>query len=96
MAVTQPLRPPEAKKLVLRILERGGVEFSDPHAFERMRKHRMGPLDIENVLKGGVVDEPEWENGELRYRVRTSRFEVIIAFENDECLTVVTAWRLRP
>jgi hypothetical protein len=35
----------------------------------------------------------EYENREWRYRVRTNRIAVVVAFDSEEELTVVTVWR---
>ncbi len=91
----EPLRPPEARKLVREILLNGTVTYSQPHALERLEKHDMTMVDCENVLRGGVVDEGEWENGAWRYKIRTTRFEVVVQFLSEEHLLIVTAWRLR-
>ncbi len=61
-----------------------------------------------NILRGGVVREPEWENGSWRYHVDTPRMCFVVAFDpetnvlpdaNEDLsgvkLTVVTAWRIR-
>jgi hypothetical protein len=55
------LRAGDAKKLVRTILECGRFRFSR-HAEDEMRKDELSRRDVENVLRGGVVREPEWEN----------------------------------
>ena len=63
-------------------------------------------MDVVNVLRGGVVQPAEWENGSCRYRVLTQRMAAVAAFEPDAEslpadaddlsemeLIVVTAWR---
>lgn len=35
------------------------------------------------------------ENGSWRYRVRTARMAVIVAFRSETALRVVTAWRFK-
>jgi len=90
---TEPLRPPEAKKLILRIIGGGIVTYSQPHAEEQMRKRRISTVDCVNVLRGGVVREGEYENGGWRYRVCTQKMCVVIRFESESLLEVVTAWR---
>jgi hypothetical protein len=65
-----------------------------------MTKDGLTIADVVNVLRGGVVQEPEYENGAWRYRVRTPRIVVVCELggddeeEPDEIL-VVTAWRER-
>jgi len=90
----EPLRPPEAKKLIREILSRGIVTYAQPHAEERMKKHRLTTVDCVNVLRGGSVEEAEHENGSWRYRVFTGRMCVVVRFESESVLQVVTAWRL--
>jgi hypothetical protein len=55
------MKPGEARKLIRQILATGTVLYSQPHAVERLKKHHMTMVDCENVLRGGVVDEPENE-----------------------------------
>ena len=91
--LSEPLRPPEAKKIILTILTQGIVTYSQPHAEEQMKKRRISTVDCVNVLRGGVVNEGEYENGSWRYQVRTPKICVVIRFESEEILEVVTAWR---
>jgi hypothetical protein len=49
--------------------------------------------DALNVLRAGIVREPELENGEWRYHVETPGMTFIIAFESETTLIIVTAWR---
>ena len=90
--VGQPLQPPEAKALIRAILEAGGVRWGD-HALKELAKDGLEVSDAINVLRGGVVREPEWENGEWRYHVETPRICVVVAFRSETVLRVVTAWR---
>ena len=53
----------------------------------------MDIQDCLNVLRGGTVEQAEWEKGAWRYRVRTPRMYVVIEFESDNALFIVTAWR---
>ena len=91
----QPLRVAQAKKLLRKILKDGEVSYSLPHAMDMLRKRNLLPVDCENVLRGGVVDEAEWENGGWRHKVRTPKIEVIIQFLSQDELMVITAWRNR-
>jgi hypothetical protein len=47
------------------------------------------------VLHGGVVEPAELERGSWRYRVRATGVYVVVAFEVETKLVVVTAWRTR-
>ncbi len=88
----QPLKPADAKKLVRRILEDGFVGFTQ-HALDELARDGMTTVDAVNVLRAGVVHDPEWENGSWRYRAETQRFCVVFEFETEEECLVVTAWR---
>jgi hypothetical protein len=96
-----PLGKDAAKKKVRQLLDEGTFVVS-PHARTERDKDGLTDVDIVNVLRGGIVDEPEWENGSWRYRVRTAKITVVVAFDpepeeagDDEIeLVVVTVWRL--
>lgn len=90
--MNEPLAPADAKRLILEIIERGSVGFSK-HAGEEMRNDDLGDADALNVLRGGVVEPAEFENGSWRYRVRTARMCFVVAFRSESELRVVTAWR---
>ncbi len=83
-------------KRVVEWLREGFVAFSK-HAREEMAKDGTEATDIENVLRcGSIHEEGEFENGSWRYRVRTSKFVVVVAFsESEKTIRVVTTWRLK-
>jgi hypothetical protein len=60
-----------------------------------MSKDSLTELDVTNTLRGGVVQPCEWENGEYRYRVLTSKIAVVISFASETLLVIVTAWRIK-
>ena len=60
--LVEPLAPPEARRLIRDILENGSVSFSK-HADEELAKDGLTMVDATNVLRGGVVDPGEFENG---------------------------------
>lgn len=93
MMLDEPLTPPQAKALIREILSGGEVTYSKPHAEERLKKWNLTTLDCVNVLRGGVVAEGEFENGSWRYRVYTPRICVVVRFESEDTLQIVTAWR---
>ncbi len=64
-------------------------------AVSPMAKDDLSAVDVTNVLRGGVIDPAEFENGSWRYRSRTARIAVIVAFRSDTELRVVTAWRFK-
>lgn len=91
--LNEPLKPSEAKKLIRSILKDGSVSYSHPHAMDRLEKHGMSMMDCTNILRGGQVEEAEHENGEWRYQVHTGKMKVIVRFEDETELMIVTAWR---
>jgi hypothetical protein len=90
----EPLDPTRARHLIRNIIAAGEVRFSG-HALKEMAKDDLTTVDCTNVLRGGVVEPPEWEHGTWRYRVRTNRIYVVVAFRSETQLVVVTAWRLQ-
>ena len=90
--LTEPLDPARAKALIGKILEAGTVSFSS-HAFGELAADGLTTVDCVNVLRGGIVEPAEWERGSWRYRVRTARICVVVAFRSETALVVVTAWR---
>jgi hypothetical protein len=90
--LAEPLSPPTAKQLIQQILQGGSVTFSR-HAEQEMAKDNLTMVDVTNILQGGVVDPAEFENGSWRYRVRSARIAVVVAFRSESELRVVTAWR---
>jgi hypothetical protein len=87
------LEPARARQLIRNILNSGTASFSG-HALEEMAKDDLTTVDCTNVLRGGVVETPEFERGTWRYRVRTNRIYVVVTFRSETQLVVVTAWRL--
>jgi hypothetical protein len=100
-----PLRETDARRLLRRLLEEGVFVVSH-HARIEMNKDKLTDVDVVNVLRGGVVQPAESENGSWRYRVLTQRMAAVAAFEPDVDalpadeddvsemeLIVVTAWR---
>jgi hypothetical protein len=91
--VREPLEPAGARALVWAILETGTVTFSR-HALEELARDDLTTVDAVNALRGGVVSPGELERGTWRYRVRTARLVVVIAFRSETELVVVTGWRV--
>ena len=91
-SVDEPLDPAVARRLIHDILVSGTVSFSG-HALEEMAKDDLTTVDCTNVLRGGVVEPGDLEKGSWRYRVRTARICVVVAFRSEQRLAVVTAWR---
>jgi hypothetical protein len=89
----EPFTPPHARKLIRQIIQTGTVSFST-HALKEMAKDNLTTVDCINVLRGSVVEPPEFREGTWRYRVRTASIYVVVAFRSDTRLAVVTAWRI--
>jgi hypothetical protein len=92
--VGHALRPQQARVMIRSILASGGVRWGD-HALRELAKDRLEVGDAVNVLRAGIVREPEYENGEWRYHVETPSICVVVAFRSETALRVVTAWRKR-
>jgi hypothetical protein len=83
----------QAKKLIAHILRDGRVIYARPHAITRMQERDITTVDCENILRGGVVQEPELEHGAWRYLVSTRKMAVVVEFLSEDSLLIVTAWR---
>jgi hypothetical protein len=89
-----PLSAPEARKLIRAILDSGTV-VPTRHFKEECRKDNLTIVDAENILRCGIVREPECENGSWRYQVETPAIRVVVVFDNETTLILITAMRLR-
>jgi hypothetical protein len=88
----------DAKRLAVQILETGSVEWPN-YVMRRMAERRMTSVDVENIIRGGWVDQVEQVNegpryGTWRYRFTAREMSVVVEFPSDTEMTVVTAWRL--
>lgn len=84
--------PSKARDVIRVILQTGNVVWSN-HAEVELAKDSMTTVDAMNVMRAGVVRQPEYENGGWRYRVETQQMAVIVAIDSETELCVVTAWR---
>lgn len=100
----------EAKKLIRRLLTEG-LFVVTKHARDEMAKDGLTNQDAINVLRGGIICEPEYENGSWRYHARTPRMTFVVEIDpepevakSDDVdaataatteLVVVTAWRAK-
>lgn len=89
-----PLSVHEAKALIRNIVE-NGVVVPCSHFKKEAAKDKLTIGDAENVLRGGVVRDPEAENGSWRYAVETPRIRVIVVLDSETKLTIITIMRLR-
>jgi hypothetical protein len=68
------------------------VTFSG-HSLGALADDDLSTVDAVNVLRAGIVDPAEFEKTCWRYRVRTRRLVVVIAFRSESEIRIVTAWR---
>jgi len=68
-ALTEPLLPGDAKKLLQAILGGGEIGFTS-HALDEMEQDGISPAEAIGVLRSGVVEPAEFERGGWRYRER--------------------------
>lgn len=93
--VKEPFDRYQARKLIAKILVSGDVVVWD-HCKDELAKDDLDIVDATNVLRCGQITEPaEQERGRWRYRVHTEHMGVVVQFEADESLSIVTAWRKR-
>lgn len=93
--VTSMLEPMQARKLLSELFNHHANLISlTMHAREKMKVRNLRMGDILNVLKAGkIINFPEFENGSYRYRVKTMKLTVVIAFKKPSHVVIVTAWR---
>jgi hypothetical protein len=94
VAMNQPLSAVDARTLARHILATGDVTFTS-HALAELAKDAKTTVDAINVIRGGAYCEAEWENGGWRHHVHTQRFTVVIEFDSDTDLIVITAWVMK-
>ena len=94
MMLREPLSPTKAKALIRSVLSSGEVRFSG-HAEQEIARDCLSAVDCVNVLRGGIVEQPELERGTWRYRVVTQWIAVVVVFRSESVLVVITAWRFK-
>lgn len=92
--LTEPLTDTDATRLIKTIVATGHVTVTG-HAAEEMANDGLTVVDITNVLRAGFVEFSEYERGSWRYRMRTARIVVPVAFRSEAELVVITAWRVK-
>ena len=83
-----------ARKLLREVLASGTLTFSG-HAKKEMEKDGLTTPDVLNVLRAGVVEPSEFEQGSWRHRVKTNTICVVVVLASERAAVVVTAWRIR-
>ena len=91
----EPFQAHEAKRRIRQILHEGFVDWELPHFRDELRKDRLDMVDAVNCLRAGIVEEAEMDSGEWRYRIRTQKICLLVQFEAEDELLVITIWRLR-
>lgn len=88
--------PVHARALFREIIDSGEVAFSG-HAYREMEKDDLSETECKNIVRAGVVEPPEWEQGAWRYRIRGGRGPVYVVCElrSNTSLVIVTAWRVK-
>jgi hypothetical protein len=83
-----------ARKLLSEWLQSGRVSFTG-HATRELDEDDLTMVDADNVLRcGRILDEGEFENGELRFRVQTAHILLVITFiEETKTIRVITGMR---
>ena len=94
MVANEPLDLVAAKRLIRQILATGAVTPSQ-HALDQLKARDMSMVDVANVLRGGIVESAEEIRRTWRYRVRTARMVVVVAFRSETELRIVTGWRVQ-
>jgi hypothetical protein len=91
----EPFNRNEAKKLIQEICSSPqGEVVSSRHAKQELANDALTMMDAMNVLRAGkILEEAELENGTWRYRVHTARMTVVVAFQSESKLKIITAWR---
>jgi len=80
--------------LLREILVSGTLTFSG-HAKKEMVKDNLTTQDVVNVLRAGVVEPSEFEQGSWRHRVKTNAICVVVVLVSEREAVVVTNWRIR-
>ncbi len=89
----QVLTVVEARKLARLLLAEGKIRYSG-HALLEMENDGLEQEEVERALRGGC-EEPEWENGQWRYRFHSYGVWAVVIFRDEELLVVITAWRIQ-
>mgnify|MGYP000343441480 CR=1 FL=1 len=92
--MSEPLKLIEARNRARKILESGSIVFTS-HAARELDKDDLTRIDAMNIIRAGVYQPPEYEQGAWRYRVMTQRMAVVLEFASDSELVVITGWRFK-
>jgi len=80
-------------KKIHRVRTHGSVVYFE-HCKSALADDGLTTVDADNVLRCGRMTEPaEPVFGRWRYRVHTDRMCVVVQFESEHEIALVTAWR---
>ncbi len=85
----------QARKGLTKILRASGAISFSRHARQEMEADDLTEPDFVNTLRCGNVSDGDLVNGTWRYRVETDRIMVVVAFQGEREIVVVTTWRVR-
>jgi hypothetical protein len=89
------MHPADAKRFIKSCLESGEFIII-PHARDAMADDALDERDVINILLGGVVQQPEWENNEWRYQIKTQKMVAVVGlYQDPNQVRVVTVWLMR-
>ncbi len=90
----EPLARYEALKLARKILNEGSVVFTS-HGAGRADERNLSAVDIKNVIERGVVNNEAEQSADGRwaYKIETQKMAVIVGFEDENEMKIVSAWR---
>jgi hypothetical protein len=89
VVLVQPLRSVAA---LSQTLAAGGIRFTG-HALRELRKDGITVERAYVVLRVGIVREAEWEQGEWRHQAHAGADVLVLTFETETSVVVVTGWR---
>ena len=90
----EPLDGSDVRRLLREILDSGELGISS-HAYDKMEADQLVEQDVRNCLWAGRFDSCDLEQRSWRYRVRTAKIVVVVAFRSETQAVVVTVWRDR-
>lgn len=90
--LVEPLSKRAAQALARKILVSGWIAVTS-HAEEELAADDIERDEMDMVLMRGSVTEVRLEDGTWRYRVVLHDVTVVVAFDAEDELAVVTGWR---
>ncbi len=88
----EPYSLVEARQRIRRILDDDNLVITT-HFIEELDNDGLKMGDALNILKGGFVKQVDFQSNAWRYRVSTPRMTVVVEFEGETKLVLVTVWR---